>query len=201
MTTTLKLELRTDSYSAFLNEFRKADLEQRLGEETEVVYKDEAGKFHTYYFRAKNFALIAYAHGGTRITLTNYNHVSGTGNAGLADFSGALKRGGGGGTRMNEDLTRVVALTSEAARSKLVERVMREVLAHDNGARAQVDLTKLEVVFRDYKHVAKRCGRFDVNGNYTANWRPLEKDDYLIYFRGLGPNTDGAKDASIINEL
>lgn len=197
MITTLTLELKSNSYSAFLNEFRKIDREQSAGHETQVLYKDNAGKLHTYYFRAKNFALVAYAHGDEKFTLTNYNHVSEPGSAALADFEGALKRGGGGGTQMNEDLTRVVALTSEAARSRLVERVMREVLAN----RKKAELARLEVVFKDYNHVAKRCGRLDINGNYTSNWRPLEKDDYLIYFRGLGPNTDGAKDASIVNEL
>jgi hypothetical protein len=197
VTTTLTLELKSTAYSRFLTEFRQVDREQNAGHETLVTYTDSNGGVHTYYFRSKNFELFAYAHNGAKITLTEYNHVSNPGTAALDDFIGALKRGGGGGTQMNVDLTRVVTLTSEAARSKLVERVMRQVLADGKSA----DLNKLEVVFKDYKHVAKRCGRFDVNGSYTSNWRPLEKDDYLVYFRGLGPNTGGAKFASIVNEL
>ncbi|MBP0590312.1 hypothetical protein J8I87_11435 [Paraburkholderia sp. LEh10] len=197
MPTTLTLKLKSNAYSQFLTEFRKADRDQSAGHETQVTYTDDEGASHTYFFRSKNFSLIAYAHNGARITLTDYNHVSSPGSAGLNDFIGSLKRGGSGGTNMNADLTRVVTLTSEAARSKLVERLMREVISDGKTA----DLNKLEVVFKDYNHVAKRCGRLDVNGQYTPNWRPLEKDDYLIYFRGLGAATSGARDASIVNEL
>lgn len=197
MSTTLTLELKSNAYSQFLTEFRRLDLEQNAGHETQVVHTDSNGGVHTYFFRSKNFALVAYAHDGAKIMLTDYNHVSKPGSAGVDDFLGALKRGGGGSTQMNVDLTRVVTLTSEAARSKLVERMMREVMSDGKIA----DLNKLEVVFKDYNHVAKRCGRLDVAGHYTPNWRPLEKDDYLIYFRSLGANTDGAKDASTVNGL
>ncbi|MEX3809664.1 hypothetical protein AB3X96_05225 [Paraburkholderia sp. BR13439] len=198
MTTTLTLELVPAAYSRFLTEFRKADREQNAGHETQVTYADSGGGVHIYYFRSKNFTLFAYDHNGAKIMLTDYNHVSNPGTAARDCLIDALKLGGDGGTRMNRELTRVVALTSEAARSKLVERVMKEVLRNDSKS---ADLNKLEIVFKAYNHVAKRFGRFDVNGNYTPNWRPLEKDDYLIYFRGLGPNTVGAKYASIVNEL
>ncbi|MDQ0010193.1 hypothetical protein J2T07_002383 [Luteibacter jiangsuensis] len=178
----IPLKLTPEAYSRFLVAFRQANFANvPVGSEMEVVYVDDQELAHSYFYRTPNFELFAYSHGNAaRIVLTDYNYKENdlAGKAGRSEFEGALVRGGGRVARMNPDLAKVVALTSEAARSRLVEGIMRGVV----GNRQTADLTALKDVFNDYSKVATFC-RYRLGTNsYSPTWRPVDASDYLRYY-------------------
>ncbi|WP_426285259.1 hypothetical protein [Luteibacter sp. E-22] len=179
---TISLALTPDAYSRFLVAFRQANFANvPVGSEIDVSYVDDDGLGHSYFYHTPNFELFAYSHGnGARIVLTDYNYKEKdlVGKAGRDDFKHALVRGAGGGTQMNPDLAKVVALTSEAARSRLVEKIMRGVV----GDRQVADLPALKKVFNDYSKVATFCRYRLASNSYSPTWRPIDASDYLRYY-------------------
>jgi monoamine oxidase len=78
---------------------------------------------------------------------------------------------------MTENLCRVVAFTSEAARSKVVEARMMKLFDANGSAK----LSELQFLFNEYGKTAEYAGYWR-DGAYLSYWRPLEKYDYRRYF-------------------
>jgi hypothetical protein len=195
----MQIILSTARYTEFLKEFRLADRQNVAGNgETEVVYTS-GNATRRYFYRAPNFELIAYDLGGGRINLINYNHVGTLGNAvGNTTFDASLLAGGGGNNQMNADLSRVVALTSEAARSSMVETAIKNVLG---SAGRTVNLDRFTLLFTSYKHTAKHVRYFDASGAYAPGWRPLRRDDYLRYFADGAYTGDKVAHSALVRSL
>ena len=191
----MDLVLTSQKYKQFLIDFRKADIDAADGDETDVVF--ESGSVQaTYHFQARNFKLFAYSIGGVKTTLTNYNHV---GNLGAVDkfrLEKALLAGGGTGSVMTVDLSLVVALTSEAARSRMVEAAMKKAIIGKS-----VALDPYALLFNSYNQPARYCGYLDVKGGYTKNWKALEKDDYLRFFASSTFTGNGPVFQAAVNNL
>lgn len=194
----MKLLLSTKKFATFLDEFRRADRANAPSRgETEVIYVGEGVLEKKYYFKAPNFELLAYDVGGGRVNLTTYNHVADMGTVRRDDLIRALQQGGGGGTVMNLNLSRVVALTSEAARSRVVEIAMTRALQLEGSA----DLNSLEFLFKAYKQPATYCGYLSVSGSYTSQWKPLEKTDYQRFFLSSSFTGDGKASHDAVTRL
>jgi hypothetical protein len=209
-----------------LEDFRNADrANAHSKEETGAEFKDNiSGASYIYYFDAPNFTMTAYKAGtGGRRTLANYNHALGAKSIDVEGLKAALKLTAsfkavqGGPLQMTEELSTVVALTSEAARSKVVEELFLRVIA---GARAV--LKDYEVLFKCYKHTAifrgylnkqdsdekdlkqkgpKKKGPSQELGYYTDVWQPLEKQDYIAYFNSPSYTGDRARDIASVENL
>lgn len=175
----MDISLDANEYAAFLKDFRTADkANASTGAETQVDF-DGGGQTASYFYEAPNFKCVAYAiNGGARVNLTTYNHVSGVPSCDYAAFMVALLAGGGGSTLVNSNLSKVIALTSEAARSTVVERniirALRGGVAFDFGAH--------ELLFKNYDHSAQHSDFRSVDGAYTRTWKPLEKYHYASFF-------------------
>ena len=195
----MQIILSTARYTEFLKEFRLADRQNAAGKgETEVVYTS-GNATRRYFYRAPNFELIAYDLGGGRINLVDYNHVGTLGTAvGSTNFDGALLAGGGGGKHMTAELSRVVALTSEAARSSVVETAIKNVLG---SAGRTVNLDRFALLFTSYKHTAKHIRYFDASGAYAPGWRPLRRDDYIRYFSDGSYTGDTTAHCALVRSL
>jgi hypothetical protein len=195
----MRISLSTASYATFLNEFRLADRRGSASTaETEVEYIS-GGSVRRYYYRRPNFELVAYDVSGERITLVNYQHVANPGaSVGRRDFEASLLAGGGGGNYMNAALSRVVALTSEAARSTVVETAIKNVLA---SVSRTFNLERFSLLFKSYAHTAKHVGYLDVAGSYAQAWRPLRKDDYVRFFSSTGYTGASVADCALVHAL
>jgi hypothetical protein len=172
----LNIELSEIKYRKFLKEFRNADQQGAATQaETDVVYN---GNYH-YYFQAPNFCLIAYNTGAGRVNLQNYNHVSPMPDQiGIQELITSLTLGGNGNNLMNNNLSVVVTLVSEAARSKVVENAMCNAIKG-----RKIDLSSYEILFKAYNQPAKYCGFLNYNTSaYTQWWKPLEKEHYKKFF-------------------
>ena len=175
----MDIELQTKKYKSFLAQFRLADKSNAGNQaETDVVYTENNGNnVYHYYFQAPNFKLVGYNIGGVRVNLTNYNHVATMAIVDKGGLASALRTGGNGNTVMNQELSTVVALVSEAARSKVVEQAMIKAILGTG-----VNLNNYEILFKGYNQPARYCGYLDVNSGYSSNWKPLEKIDYRRFF-------------------
>jgi hypothetical protein len=195
----MQIILSTARYTEFLKEFRLADRQNAASKsETEVVYTSDIGD-RRYYYRAPNFALVGYDLGGGRINLVDYHHVGTLGAAvSGTSFDASLTAGGGGGNHMNADLSRVVALTSEAARSSMVETAIKNVLG---SAGRTVNLDKLNTLFTSYGHTGAHVRYFDASGAYAPTWRPLRRDDYLRFFSSSEYTGDRAASCALVRSL
>jgi hypothetical protein len=195
----MQIILSTARYTEFLKEFRLADRQSAANNgETEVVYTS-GNATRRYFYRAPNFELIAYDLGGGRINLVTYNHVGTLGAAvGSTAFDASLLAGGGGNNQMTGDLSRVVALTSEAARSSLVETAIKNVLG---SAGRTVNLDRFTLLFTSYKHTAKHVRYFDASGAYAPGWRPLRRDDYLRFFSDSSYTGDSTAHCALVRSL
>lgn len=169
----MDLILTKSKYRKFLIEFRQADQDNAdTNGETEVVF--EGNK--RYYFRAPNFCLVAYDIGGGRVNLTDYNHVTLSSSKGIEMLKSDLRLGGGTSTNMNQSLSTVVAATSEAARSKVVEAAFQRMI---DGA--TINLHQYEIIFKAYNQPARFNGLLNNDGSYKPSWRALKKEDYLHF--------------------
>ena len=173
----MEIVLQTSKYKTFLTEFRAADRDNAADQETDVIYTEDGRQF-IYYFHAKNFQLVAYNIGSGRVNLANYNHVSPMATVNLTALSDALKYGGGGATVMNKNLSTVVALVSEASRSKVVEQALIDVIL----GKREINLNDYEILFKGYEQPARYCGYLDAIKGYTPNWKPLEMEDYRRFY-------------------
>ena len=169
----MDLELTTDKYKHFLIEFRKADIQNAASKSETTV--NVAGA--SYHFRAPNFQLVAYTINNQRFDLTDYNHVDVPKSIDFGKLSNALSLGGNGQTRMNGNLSTVVAFTSEAARSKVVEHAFIKVLLNQT-----MMLSDYEVLFKAYNQPARFNGFLNQDNTYNSTWRALRKEDYLHFF-------------------
>ncbi|SEM93042.1 hypothetical protein SAMN02800694_2179 [Luteibacter sp. UNCMF331Sha3.1] len=196
MATELTLQLATRAYAAFLVAFRNVDTTEVRDHDVTVAYQDESGATHRYFYKVPNFRLVGYSvRGGARVNLTGYNYGDGElkeAAATRADFEGALQSGGGGGTTMTPSLARVIALTSEAARSRVVEKQMIAMLGGGT-----VDLTRLRRLFNDYGHVAVFCRYRLGEDSYSPTWRAIDKSDYQRFYTRMEYTGDRA--ASLAN--
>lgn len=77
---------------------------------------------------------------------------------------------------MTAALSMVVIITSEAARSRVVEDAMHKVLFG-----ASIDINRYEFLFKAYNQPARYNGYLN-NSGYTDHWRPLKKEDYSRFF-------------------
>lgn len=203
MATQLTLNLTPHAYSDFLVKFREADTDtaNAAGHEIVVTYVGDDGLSYTYYYQTPNFKLCGYSiRNGARVSLTDYNYrdddLKETA-ANRSSFIEALKHGGGGGTRMTPSLAKVIALTSEAARSKAVEQVMRGVI----GDRGTANLPSLKVLFNDYGHVATFCRYRIGSDSYSPTWRAIDKSDYQRYYMQKDYSGDRKKMLDNVNAL
>ncbi len=160
----IELKLEQDAYAAFLEQVRAAN--QAPGEFA-VDHVNEGKRVH-YYFQPRNFALVAYDVGLKRTTLVKYQHVSKLPSVDGGALKGALSRGGGSGNVMTADLSLVVCLVSEAARSIPIEQAMTRAIGGD-----RVELEPYRLLMNVYDHTLTARG---------GPWRPLERDDYASYF-------------------
>jgi hypothetical protein len=176
----MDLLLGRSTYLEFLAEFRRADRALGAGAQMiEVVYSEEQSTTR-YYFTSPNFYLNAYDTGGGRVLLTSHVYPqNGLSSAAftLSQLKKSLREAGNGATNMTENLCRVVAFTSEAARSKVVEAKM--MLLFDSNGSAK--LSDLQFLFNEYGKTAEHAGYWR-NGAYMDYWKPLEKYDYRRYF-------------------
>ena len=172
----MEIILKLTPYRKFLIAFREADKANPAGTETPVTFESSMGTI-TYYYQSPNFKLIAYDTGGGRVNLTDYNHTALSTSKDLASLTSDFTNAGGGGTRMTSGLSTVVAATSEAARSKVVEEAIKKII----GGTA-VNLHNYDVLFKAYSQPAKYNGLLANNGDYNNSWRPLTKEDYLHFF-------------------
>ncbi|MCW8349021.1 hypothetical protein MD535_23810 [Vibrio sp. ZSDZ65] len=168
----MKLELTTRKYKSFLIAFRKADIDAKSGAEITVSFET-----NQYHFESPNFKLVAYTQGTTRYDLTTYNHTDMPNSLDLGGLEGTLRKGGSGLTKMNGDLSTVVAATSEAARSKVVEAAFTKVLLGKT-----IMLQQYEVLFKAYNQPARFNGLLNQDGSYNSTWRALKKEDYIHFF-------------------
>ncbi|MCW5648132.1 MAG: hypothetical protein KIS62_00145 [Ramlibacter sp.] len=173
----MDIELTSKKYKSFLTAFRQADRDNAATQaETEVVYTEGLNTYR-YFFEAPNFKLMAYNIGAGRVNLTTYNHVN---NMATVDKSGlitALKAGGGTGTVMTQNLSTVVALVSEAARSKVVEQAMIKAIMG-----TAINLNNYEILFKGYNQPARYGGYLKPNSDYSSFWKPLDKEDYRRFY-------------------
>lgn len=181
------MELNIDDavlYAAFLAAFRQADRDNAgANGETEVTF-GAGGKTAAYYFKAPNFECVAYRiNGGAKITLTKYNHVSGVEPCSVESFRTALYKGAGASPIVEKNMSTVIALTSEAARSKVVEANIVKAINYEG----DFEFAKHEVLFKNYGTTAEKHGMW-ADGAYLPGWAPLTKADYSFAF---GPNEDG----------
>lgn len=179
----MNIELSTEKYREFLTAFRAADRANAEAKgETEVTYT-EGGNKYCYYFKAPNFALNEYDIGNSRTKLMAYNHPTDMHSSVSADIlKAALRNGGKGSTGrkyMNENLSIVVSLIAEAARSKVVEDAMAAVL---EGKSASINLNRYKPLFNLYAHTAEYRGYRTDKGEYSRTWQPLEINDYDQYY-------------------
>jgi hypothetical protein len=170
----MQLQLTLSAYKKFLKEFRAADIANAgSGAETRVDYPG-----CSFFFQSPNFKLVAYQRNGQqRINLTNYNHVNNLGVKDLAAFTSALAVGGNTSTIMTAALSLVVIITSEAARSRVVEEAMCKVITG-----TPVNIDNYEFLFKAYNQPARYNGYLKPNSDYSEYWRPLRKEDYDRFF-------------------
>lgn len=149
-----------------------------------MTYEDDRGvQQKKFYFKAKNFMLVGYGPmDGTVVRLKDYNYGVGhlKSSVNRYDFIDSLLTGGNNEMYMNERLARLVALTSEAARSHIVAGMIKKVIS---GTMASVNLAGLKAAFNDYGKVADFL-RYRLPGEeYGHSWRPLHKAEYIHYYR------------------
>lgn len=176
----MNITLDEAGYKSFLVEFRQADQANaaRRGEtRVDFVHKDKSA---TYYYKAPNFECIAYSlNGGPRINLTKYTHPNELFPASQRQFVEALLAGGNGGTVVEGNLSKVITLTSEAARSALVER---NIIKAINDGMA-FDCADHKFLFNAYGKTTDHLRFGGVGGGYQAAWEPLDKWHYASYFQ------------------
>lgn len=188
----MELIFTTGRYKKFLIEFRRSDVANAATEGEMVV---EYGNYK-YYYKAPNFRLIAYNVDGVRRTLTNYNHVGLSRAKSLEGLKADFRTGGGGSTQMNSALSAVVAATSEAARSKVVESAFQRMISG-----ASIDLHTYEVLFKAYNQPARFNGFLGQDGGYKSSWRALKKQDYLHFFNSAEYTGDSAAMRTAVSGL
>ncbi|MBX3587488.1 MAG: hypothetical protein KF796_12685 [Ramlibacter sp.] len=192
----MDIELTSKKYKSFLTAFRQADRDNAATRaETEVVYT-EGFNTYRYFFEAPNFKLVAYNIGAGRVNLTNYNHVDNMATVNKGALATALKAGGGTGTLMTQSLSTVVALVSEAARSKVVEQAMIKAIMG-----TAINLNNYEMLFKGYNQPARYAGYLTLAGAYTSYWKPLEKEDYRRFYMSSEYTGDFEKMCKDLNAL
>lgn len=200
MDTELSLKLTPHAYRAFLIAFRDADTKKASDHDVIVAYQDDDGETHRYFYKVPNFRLVGYSvRGGARVTLTDYNYgkkeLQETA-ASRADFEGALRTGGGGHSTMSPPLARVIALTSEAARSRFVEQKMTAMLGGGT-----VDLSRLRPLFNEYGQVAEFCRYRLGKDSYSPTWRAIDRSDYQRFYTRMEYSGDRAASLAHIATL
>lgn len=172
---TITLDLDPDAYSECLTQMRVAD---KQGGTFDVMFTDGQANAQ-YFYNSPNFELAAYKlNGGVKRTLTKYNHVSGVPSCSRTHFRTALLAGGGTGTVVEANLSRVIALTSEAARSAVVERNILRALKYERN----FDFAAHELLFKNYGNTTDHMGFGGTGQGYQPGWEPLAKWHYASFF-------------------
>ncbi|MGB0798468.1 MAG: hypothetical protein ACPGRD_04025, partial [Planktomarina sp.] len=173
------------SYFEFLRNFRELNRRNMHNRGRYSITYDGAsfgsGKsgIVEYFFEAPNFKLVGYAlNGSAPKLLSSYSHVRGVGTVGAARFHDALLTGGEGRLSMNKELSMVVALTSEAARSYLVGRNIKRTL--ENGI--EFNFSNHELLFTNYGKTMKNARLGNPGQACAATWRPMMDHDYAMLF-------------------
>lgn len=194
----MDISLDPDEYAQFLKDFRAADrANAATGAETQVDF-DGGGQTASYFYEAPNFKCVAYAvNGGARIDLTTYNHVNNVPSCDYAAFLVALLAGGGGGTQVNANLSKVIALTSEAARSTVVERNITKALRFGDA----FDFKAHELLFKNYGHSTEHNDLRTPEGLYTTTWEPLKKYHYASFFAASHLASGGTGQSEKVQKL
>lgn len=180
----MDIVLNEVGYKAFLIAFRQADKDNAGGGgETEVNYTDAEGQGSaTYYYKSPNFQLVGYRLGeGQRVNLSTYNHVSDIPSCSRLVFRRSLIEGAAGRTVVEKNLSRVIALTSEAARSLVVERNILKAITYVKN----FDFNGHELLFKNYQKTTDRFGYGGTGKGYLPGWQPLAKYHYASYFNSL----------------